>query len=152
MVQLKELVDIHEKIIYNFFTNRIKNMESKITNMQGKNKHLKGEVKALQESIKFQNETYEKMKKDMTEENQKLETDCRNNEKVQNLIQQNTEMKEQIAELENRHRRYNLQFMGIKGKSGVETEGKKRTITAKFLKLESVKQIQQAEIMGGSNL
>ena len=39
----------------------------------------------------------------MTEEKQKLETDYRNNEKVQNLIKQNTEMKEQIAELEDRH-------------------------------------------------
>ena len=40
----------------------------------------------------------------MTEEKQKLETDNMNNEEVQNLIQQNTEMKEQIAELEERHR------------------------------------------------
>ena len=39
----------------------------------------------------------------MTEEKQKLETDYRNNEEVQNLIQQNAEMKEQTAELEDRH-------------------------------------------------
>ena len=38
----------------------------------------------------------------MTEEKQKLETDYRNNEKVENLIQQNTKMKEQISELEDR--------------------------------------------------
>ena len=44
-------------------------------------------MKALQKSIEFQNETYEKMRKDMTEEKQKLETDYRNNEEVQNLIQ-----------------------------------------------------------------
>ena len=44
----------------------------------------------------------------MTEEKQKLEVDYRNNEEVQNLIQQNTEMKEQIAELKDRHRRNNL--------------------------------------------
>ena len=44
-------------------------------------------MKALQESIEFQNETYEKMRKDMTKEKQKLETDYRNNEEVQNLIQ-----------------------------------------------------------------
>ena len=62
------------------------------------------------------------MKKDRTEEKQKLETDNRNNEEVQKLIQQNTEMKEQIAELEDRHRRNNLRFMGIKEKSGVESE------------------------------
>ena len=31
-------------------------------------------------------------------------------------------MKEQIAELQGRHRRNNLQFMGIKEKSGVESE------------------------------
>ena len=44
----------------------------------------------------------------MTEDKQKLETDYRNNEKVDNLIQQNTEMKEQISELEDRHQINNL--------------------------------------------
>ena len=122
MVQLKELLDIHENTIIKIFTNRIENLESKIISMQEENKQLKGEVKALQESIEFQNETYENMKKDMTEEKQKLEIDNRNNEVVEKLIQQNTEMKEQIAELEDRHRRNNLRFMGIKEKSGVESE------------------------------
>ena len=42
------------------------------------------------------------MKKDMTEEKQKLETHYRNNKEVENLIQQNNEMKAQIAELEDR--------------------------------------------------
>ena len=58
----------------------------------------------------------------MTEETQNLETDNKNNEEVQKLIQKNTEMKEQIPELEDRHQRNNLQFMGIKEKSGVEIE------------------------------
>ena len=44
----------------------------------------------------------------MTKEKQKLETDYKNNEVAQNLIQQNTDMKEQIAELEDRHPRNNL--------------------------------------------
>ena len=35
----------------------------------------------------------------MTEEKQKLETDNRNNEEFQTLILQNTEIKEQTAEL-----------------------------------------------------
>ena len=122
MAQLKELLDIQENTIIKIFTNRIENLESKIISMQEENKQLKGEVKALQESIEFQNETYENMKKDMTEEKQKLEIDNRNNEVVEKLIQQNTEMKEQIAELEDRHRRNNLRFMGIKEKSGVESE------------------------------
>ena len=42
------------------------------------------------------------------QEKQKLETDYNNNEVVQNLIRQNTDMKEQIAELEDRHRQNNL--------------------------------------------
>ena len=104
-------------------------MESNITSMQEENKQLKGEVKTLQESIEFQNETYEKMKKGMTKEKQKLENDYKNNEVVQNLIQQNTDMKEQIAELEDRDRRNNLRFMGIKEKSGVESETWKESKT-----------------------
>ena len=92
VAQLKELLDIHENTTINIFTKRIKNLESKITSMQEENKPLKGEVKALQESIEFQGETYQKMKKDMTEEKQKLETDNRNNKEDQNLVQQNTEM------------------------------------------------------------
>ena len=103
MAQLKELLDIHENTIIKIFTNRIENLESKITSIQEENKQLKGEVKALQESIEFQIETCENMKKDMTEEKQKLETDNRYNEEIQKLIQQNAEMKEQIAELEDRH-------------------------------------------------
>ena len=62
------------------------------------------------------------MKKDKTEENKKLENDSRNNEEVQNLIQQISEMKEQIPELEDRHLRSSLWFMGIKEKSCVESE------------------------------
>ena len=87
MVQLKELLDIHKNTIIKIFTNRIENLESRITSMQEENKQLKGEVKALQESIEFQNETYKNMKKDMTEEKQKLETDNRNDKEVQKLIQ-----------------------------------------------------------------
>ena len=102
MAQLKELLDIHENIIIKIFTNRIENLESNIKSMQEENQQLKDKVKALQESIEFQNETYENIKKDMTEEKQKLETDNRNNE-VQKLIEQNTEMKEQFKELEDRH-------------------------------------------------
>ena len=122
MAQLKELLNIHENAVIKIFTNRIENLGSKITSIQEENKQLKGEVKALQESKEFQNETYENMKKDMTEEKQKLETDSRNNEEVQKLIQQNTEMKEKIAELEERHQSNDLRFMGIKEKSGVESE------------------------------
>ena len=44
-------------------------------------------MKALQEPTEFQNETYEKMKNDMTEEKQKLETHNKNDEEAQNLIQ-----------------------------------------------------------------
>ena len=63
--------------------------------MQGGYKQLQGKVKALQELMEFQNKMYEKMKKDITEEKQKLQTNYRNSNEVQNLIQQNTEIKEQ---------------------------------------------------------
>ena len=68
MAQLKELLDIHQSTFTKVFTNRIENLESKITSMQEENKQLNGEVKALQESKEFQNKTYEKIKKDMSEE------------------------------------------------------------------------------------
>ena len=86
MAQLKELLDIHKNTIIKIFTNRIENLKLKITSMQEENKQLKGEVKALQESIEFQNETYEKIKKDMMEEKQKIDADYKNNEVLLNLI------------------------------------------------------------------
>ena len=101
------MLDIYESTIIKVSTNRIKNLESKITNFQEENKQFKCNVKALRESIKSQNKTYEKTKKDMMENKQKLETDYRNNEEVQNLIHQNTIMKEQIAKLEDMDRRNN---------------------------------------------
>ena len=42
------------------------------------------------------------------EEKEKLKSNYRNSKKMQNLIQQNTEINEQIPELEDRHRRNNL--------------------------------------------
>ena len=98
LVQMKELLDVYT--IIKIFTDRIENLESKITNMPKVIKYLTGELKALEESIKFQNETYKKIKKDMTEEKQKLKTHSMNNNEVQNFIQKNTEIKEQIADLE----------------------------------------------------
>ena len=98
LVQMKELLDIYT--IIKILKDRIENLESKITNMPKVIKYLTGELKALEESIKFQNETYKKMKKDMTEEKQKLKTHSMNNKEVQNFIQKNTEIKEQIADLE----------------------------------------------------
>ena len=77
------MLDIHENTIIKILTNRIENLEeSKITSMQG-------EVNELQESIEFQNKLCKKIKKDMKEAKQKLETYNRNGEEVQNLIQQN---------------------------------------------------------------
>ena len=116
------MLDIYENAIIKVSTNRIKNLESKITNFQEENKHFKCNVKALRESIKSQNKTYEKIKKDMMESKQKLETDYRNNEEVQNIIHQNTKMKEQIAKLEDMARRNNIRFVGIKEKSGAISE------------------------------
>ena len=63
------MLGIHETTITEFFTNKIENLESKITNVQKENTQLKGEVKALQESTEFQNETYEKIKKDNEKRN-----------------------------------------------------------------------------------
>ena len=54
-------------------------------------------------------------------------------------------MKEQITELKDRCRRNNLRFMGMKKKSGVESETWEESKA-------KVKVFQGAEIMGGSNL
>ena len=84
LVQMKELLDIYT--IIKILTDRIVNLESKITNMPEVIKYLIGKLKALEESIEFQNETYKKMKKHMTEEKQKLKTHSRNNKEVKNLF------------------------------------------------------------------
>ena len=91
--QLKQLLDTHENIVIKICTNRIENLESNITRMQEESKELKRGVKELQESMKFQDELYEK---DMKEEKEKLGANFRTNREVQKLVQQNTEMKEQI--------------------------------------------------------
>ena len=97
MAQMKEQLDIHENTIVKNFTNRFKILESKIiTNMPKENKDLKDEVKHYRNQQSFKMK-HKKMKKDTTEDKQKLETNYRNNEGVQNLIQQNTEIKEQIS-------------------------------------------------------
>ena len=62
------------------------------------------------------------MKKDMTEEKQKLETDNRSNEEVQKLITQNTEVKEQIPESD--FSEYTVEKTGILFKRAKEIRGR----------------------------
>ena len=50
----------------------------------------------------------QKKKKNRKEKKEKPEADFRSNHEVQKVVQQNTEMTEQITELEKRHRRINL--------------------------------------------
>ena len=47
-------------------------------------------------------------KKNIKEKKEKPEADFRSNDEVQKVVQQNTEMTEQVTELEKRHRRINL--------------------------------------------
>ena len=49
-----------------------------------------------------------KKKKNKKENKEKPEAEIRSNDEVQKVVQQNTEMKEQVTELEKRHRRINL--------------------------------------------
>ena len=65
------------------------------------------------------------MTKYMTEEKQKLETHYRNNKKMHYLIQQNTEMKKQIAELEDKYKIYNTKSQMALNFCGKQIEGKK---------------------------
>ena len=111
-------------LLLKFLQTESKTWNPKLEACKRKISNWKGEVK--QESIEFRNDTYEKMKKDITEEKQKLETDYKSNEVVQNLIQQNTNMKEQTAELEDKHQRNNLRIMDINEKSGVESETRRK--------------------------
>lgn len=66
------------------------------------------------------------MKKDMKEEKGMLQADWKNNTEVEKLVQQNTEIKELIALLENRLRRNNLKFMSIKEKVGKKVKQRKK--------------------------
>lgn len=50
----------------------------------------------------------QKKKKNIKEKKEKPEADFRSNDEVQKVVQQNTEMTEQVTELEKRHRRINL--------------------------------------------
>ena len=96
-------MDIHENTNINIFTNRMENLESKITGMQEENEQLKSEVKALHKSIEFQNETQKKMKK-------------KTYIKTRNWLQEYRRSVKDRRQVEDRHRRNNLQFMGIKKK------------------------------------
>ena len=82
----------------------------------------------------------------MTEEKQKLETDNRNNEEFQTLILQNTKIKEQTAELKDRHRGNNLKYMGIKEKSGAERETWEESETKVKVFLQEKLDLETAEI------
>ena len=72
----------------------------------------------------------------MSEEKQKLETDCRNNKEVENFILQYIKMKEQAAELEDIHRRNNLWFTGIVSERWEGSKAKVKVFLQEKLGLE----------------
>ena len=72
-------------------------------------------MKALHESIGFQNETQKKMKKKKTHDRREIKTG--------NWLQEYRRSVKDRRHVEDRHRRNNLQLMGIKKKKNeVETE------------------------------
>jgi hypothetical protein len=108
IAQMKEFMDLHENTILKIFNDKIERLEAKIFIMQEENKTLKTEVCELKKSMEFINEKYERV---LTETKKNLPT---SNEKNKNIkIFENEDIKDKMAELEDRSRRNNLRINGI---------------------------------------
>ncbi|XP_065658046.1 uncharacterized protein LOC136082563 [Hydra vulgaris] len=114
VVQIKDLLEIHENTLLKIFNEKFEKLESKLVNLQNENTCLKKEVYELKKSVEFVSEKYEAVNIKLTEQkNAKTSTVANINSTTSFENENNNEIKDKIAELEDRSRRSNLRFSGI---------------------------------------
>ncbi|XP_065681574.1 uncharacterized protein LOC136095214 [Hydra vulgaris] len=109
---IKDLLEIHENTFIKLFNDKFDKMEIKFNIIQEENNILKNEMKELRKAVDFVSEKYEstlaelkEMKKN-TISNVELTDNIKFNDK-------NNDVKDKLAELEDRSRRNNLRFNGV---------------------------------------
>ena len=112
--QIKDILQIHEQSITNFFNSTLERMDKKISHLNGENPVLKNEVAELRKSLQFHTDQWEENFK--TTDN--LKNELLQNQKHQQRQQQPVlpnlkEIKDKLNDLENRSRRNNLKIDGI---------------------------------------
>ncbi|XP_065645380.1 uncharacterized protein LOC136075869 [Hydra vulgaris] len=110
---IKDLLEIHENTLIKLFNDKFDKMEIKFNNIQEENKNFKNEMKELRKAVDFVSEKYEttlaelkELKKKNAIPNVELTDNIKFNDK-------NNDVKDKLAELEDRSRRNNLRFNGV---------------------------------------
>ena len=134
IVQVKEILSIHEKTIMNFFNSTIERLEKKIDNVVMENTNLKNEIKEVRSSIQFHSDFVDEKVKE-------------HNEKIKSLPSNADieEFREKVAELEDRGRRNNLRLNGIEEDEDETSPGSEVKIkqVLKNLGIKSTVQIER---------
>ncbi|XP_065665360.1 uncharacterized protein LOC136086798 [Hydra vulgaris] len=124
---IKDLLEIHENTLIKLINDKFDKMEIKFNNIQEENKNLKNEMKELRKAVDFVSEKYETTLAELKElkknaiPNVELTDNIKFNDK-------NNDVKDKLAELEDRSRRNNLRFNGVEESENESWEDSERKI------------------------
>ena len=120
--QVRELMKSHEETIIKFFNGAIERMEKKIFTLVEENVLVKKELEDMKISMQYHSDMVEAKTKKVEE---KIDT-CKELREIP--VQGNKNMDKKVAELEDRSRRNNLRFDGIKEDEKETWEGSEQKI------------------------
>ncbi|XP_065685038.1 uncharacterized protein LOC136097048 [Hydra vulgaris] len=123
--QLKEILENHENTMMKIFNDRIEKMEIKFNNLKDENFTLKKELSEVQKAVEFISKSYDKIIIELTE---LKKPESKKSPDKSNIENGTNNIKEKIAELEDRSRRNNLRFIGIKDKANETWEESEQKI------------------------
>ena len=112
--QTKDILQIHEQSIWNFFNSTLDRMDKGIRDLIGENTVLKNEIAELKKSLQFHTDQWEENFKTLDNlKSELLQNQKHQQQQKQPVIPDLKEIKDKLNDLENRSRRNNLRIDGI---------------------------------------
>ena len=112
--QTKDILQIHEQSIWNFFNSTLDRMDKGIRDLIGENNVLKNEIAELKKSLQFHTDQWEENFKTLDNlKSELLQNQKHQQQQKQPVIPDLKEIKDKLNDLENRSRRNNLRIDGI---------------------------------------
>ncbi|XP_065681501.1 uncharacterized protein LOC136095167 [Hydra vulgaris] len=124
---IKDLLEIHENTLIKLFNDKFDKMEIKFNIIQEENNILKNEMKELRKAVDFVSEKYESTLAELKELKKNTISNVKSTDNIK-FNDKNNDVKDKLAELEDRSRRNNLRFNGVEESENESWEDNEKKI------------------------
>ncbi|XP_065684369.1 uncharacterized protein LOC136096731 [Hydra vulgaris] len=124
---IKDLLEIHENTLIKLFNDKFDKMEIKFNIIQEENNILKNEMKELRKTVDFVSEKYESTLAELKELKKNTISNAESTDNIK-FNDKNNDVKDKLAELEDRSRRNNLRFNGVEESENESWEDSEKKI------------------------